>query len=253
MDLSETQFIAHNTVSDFEQPEDISDYCSLTAPPNSTLWRKPLSGDDVTAPMILTRCTQPFILAEVTVTAEVEVEWDQAGLVIFVGMNPNEAPRPVPRHRRSFHRHYQDQPTGKWLKVGLELIDEDIGVATAVAQPCCGPDWSFTPIFPAPANSSPTSPYPYQSHIQASLRIKLERVGQDLWVWYRIPDSYAGARSPAEVDREWKKARELSEFFGGVEVKSGIWVGCYASRPLEVDDGDGKGSLFVEFEGLEML
>lgn len=244
MDLSDTQFVAHNIRSDFEQPEDISEYCTLTAPPNSILWRKPYAGDDVTAPMILTRCTQPFILAEVTVTAEVEVEWDQAGLVIFVGIDPAEPPRPLLSRR---HRHFQypSQSHGKWLKVGLALIDHDIGVATAVAQPDCGPDWCFAPIF-----SGVDSPHLYHT----SLRIKLEKVGQDLWVWYRNPSSHRGGdRTPDDVDREWKKAREVSEFFGGSEIKSGIWVGCYASRPLEIDDGDGKGSLFVEFEDLEML
>lgn len=244
MDLSDTQFVAHNTRSDFEQPEDISEYCSLTAPPNSTLWRKPAAGDNVTAPMILTRCTQPFILAEVTVTVEVDVEWDQAGLAIFVGMDPSEPPRPT-RLRRNHQLHYPSESHGKWLKVGLTMFDEETGVATAVAQPNCGPDLSFTPLFDAVSTTSTQT---------KSLRIKLEKVGHDLWVWYRIPASFSrGDRSPGDVDRQWKKARELSEFFGGVEVKSGIWVGCYASRPLEIDDGDGKESLFAEFEDLEML
>jgi regulation of enolase protein 1 (concanavalin A-like superfamily) len=250
MDLSETRFIAHNLLGDFEQPEDISEYFSLTAPSNSTLWRKPIAGDDVSAPMILTRLTQPFILAEVTVTSEMDVEWDQAGLVIFVGMTPNDATVPNSRRRRRSQLERTEPQTGKWLKVGLELADEDVGVATAVAQPNCGPDWSFTPVFP---DANPDSQYSLR---RSSLRVKLEKVGQDLWVWYRIPESSSVPstyRSPDEVSRDWKKARELSEFFMGVEVKSGIWVGCYASRPLEMDEGDGKSELFVEFEDLEIL
>ena len=250
MDLSETRFTAHNLLSDFEQPEDISEYFNLTAPANSTLWRKPSSGDDVSAPMILTRLQESFCLAEVTVTAEMEAEWDQAGLVIFVGMTPNQRAMSAPRLRPN-QRGYETQP-GKWLKVGLGLADEEVGVATAVAQPGCGPDWSFTPVFSA---VDPKSPYSFR---RSSLRLKLERVGEDLWVWYRLPETHPVSNtrpSPDEVSREWRKARELSEFFAGVDVniKSGIWVGCYAGRPLEMDDGDGNSELFVEFEELMIV
>jgi regulation of enolase protein 1 (concanavalin A-like superfamily) len=261
MDLSETSFVAHNISSDFEQPENISEYFTLTAPADTTLWRKPSSGDQVSAPMILTRLRQPFILAEVTVTAEMEVEWDQAGLVIFVGMTPSDPllaqpPRSRRRQQQSQYQHQNhgydaQQSQGKWLKVGLGLADEDVGVATAVAQPNCGPDWSFTPVFP---DVDPDQPHLFR---RSSLRVKLEKVGQDLWVWYCVPDSHTtaggGYRSPNEVSRGWKKARELSEFFMGAQIKDGIWVGCYASRPLELDDGDGKSELFVEFEDLEIL
>jgi regulation of enolase protein 1 (concanavalin A-like superfamily) len=250
MDLSETRFVAHNLLSDFEQPEDISEYFSLTAPANSSLWRKPVSGDHVSAPMILTRLRQSFILAEVTITAEMEVEWDQAGLVIFVGMNPNDTNGSASRGRRSNYFGSNDPPPGKWLKAGLGLSDEEAGVATAVAQPNCGPDWSFTPLF---SDIDPEQPYCFH---RSSLRIKLEKVGQDLWVWWKIPESHAFSsnyRSPNDVSRDWKKAREVSEFFAGVEIKSGIWVGTYASRPLEMDDRDGKSELVVEFEDLEIL
>ena len=248
MDLSETRFVAHNILDEFQQPEDISEYFDLIAPANSTLWRKPISGDEVSAPMVLTRLRESFMVAEVTVTAEMEVEWDQAGLVIFAGMTPVDAAVARAQRRRGQQHGYELQP-GKWLKVGLGLADEDVGVATAVAQSGCGPDWSFTPLF---SDIDPKT----NSFRRSSLRVKIERVGQDLWVWYQIPQSHAMSdadRSPAEVGRDWKKAREVSEFFTGVEVKSGIWVGCYASRPLEMDDGDGRSELFVEFEDLSMI
>ncbi len=248
MDFSETRFEAHNLLNDFQQPEDISEYFDLSAPANSTLWRKPLSGDEVSAPMVLTRLQESLMVAEVTVTAEMEVEWDQAGLVIFAGMSPCNVPDNTTRGRRGNQHGYVAQP-GKWLKAGIGLADEDVGVATAVALPGCGPDWSFAPLFSNVETKT-------SSFRRSSLRVKLERVVQDLWVWYRIPESHAMSstgRSPAEVSRDWKKAREVSEFFTGVEVKSGIWVGCYASRPLEMDDGDGRSELFVEFEELSMI
>ena len=248
MDLSETRFTAHN-IDNFEQPEDISEYFSITAPSNSSLWRKPSSGDHVSAPMILTKLREPFILAEVTVTTEMDVEWDQAGLVLFAGMSTNQTIS-TPQRRRNNHNIQPEPSNGKWLKVGLGLSDEEVGVATAVAQPNCGPDWSFTPVFP---DIDPEHPHMFR---RSSLRLKLEKVGQDLWVWWRIPESHVvlnSYRSPDEVSRDWRKARELSEFFEGIEVKSGIWVGPYASRPLEMDDGEGKSELFVEFEDLEIL
>ena len=105
--------------------------------------------------MVLTRVREPFMLAEVTVTAEMDAEWDQAGLVIFVGMPPRTTVT-ANRPGRTNQLGYEAQ-SGKWLKAGLGLADEETGVATAVAQANCGPDWSFTPVFP---DVDPKSPYP---------------------------------------------------------------------------------------------
>jgi hypothetical protein len=46
------------------------EYFSLSAGPNTDLWRKPPDRDTATAPIVYTSLRQPFIIAEVTVTAE---------------------------------------------------------------------------------------------------------------------------------------------------------------------------------------
>lgn len=258
MDLFDVRFTAHNVNSEFQQPENISDYFHLTAPPNTKIWRKPGDQDDTTAPMILTTLEQPFILAEVTVSAEFEMDWDQGGLVIFAGSAPGQPSPPsalLRRRRPRIPGHLAQGTSGKWVKAGLEFTGGELGLSTVVANPSCGSDWSFIPAFP---HLSPEEAF---SMHMPSLRIKFERVGDDLWVWYRLPDSSATSnayRSPEMACAGWKKAREVMGFFYGIEAKSGVWVGCYASRPAEFeteDDGSSQDEdgLFVEFEDLEIL
>ncbi|KAF4973980.1 hypothetical protein F66182_17686, partial [Fusarium sp. NRRL 66182] len=67
------------------------DYFTLSAGPNTGLWRKPLNGDISTAPMVFISLRQPFVVAEVTISADWEMEWDQGGLVIFAGDAPSES------------------------------------------------------------------------------------------------------------------------------------------------------------------
>src|SRR5690349_9124253 len=74
-------------VSDDLVPEWLGSF-TLAAPPNTDLWRKPPSGDVSTAPILYTALRNPFIAAEVTVSADWELEWDQGGLVIFAGTPP---------------------------------------------------------------------------------------------------------------------------------------------------------------------
>lgn len=69
-----------------------------------------------------------------------------------------------------------------------------------------------------------------------SLRIKLERVGHALWVWYQVPLAAPGAHTPGAVGSTWKKLREVTWFFYGVEDKF-VHVGVYASRPTSVVQG----------------
>lgn len=82
------------------------------------------------------------------------------------------------------------------------------------------------------------------------------------------------ARTPSAIGNSWRKLREVTWFFWGVEDKS-VHVGVYASRPANfsmestmwaarnggrmtggVDDRGGGGSvngLVVEFEDLEIF
>ncbi|EEP80050.1 conserved hypothetical protein [Uncinocarpus reesii 1704] len=275
-------FTALNLPPDFTLPE-CMDYFSLSAAPNTDIWRKPPDRETTTAPILFTSLRQPFVIAEVTVTADWEMEWDQGGLVIFAG--------PVPRQQQQQQRPHQSTssaqqppqtqtqnptqppppypslPTGrnKWVKAGLEFSAGTVN-ASSVSATADGADWCLSPLAPPNVPTSITS-----------LRIKLERIGHSLWVWYQIPGLMTehAARTPGAIGNSWRKLREVTWFFWGVEDKS-VHVGVYASRPANLsmentmwaarnggrftgrtDDGRGSGGaangLVVEFEDLEIF
>lgn len=100
-----------------------------------------------------------------------------------------------------------------------------------------GADWSISALSPRQA-------------ARPDLRIKMERIGYALWVWYE--DEVLG----------WKKLREVTWFFWGVDDKA-VRVGVYASRPanfgMSMQDRShgglqnrGARNLCVDFEGLEI-
>jgi regulation of enolase protein 1 (concanavalin A-like superfamily) len=256
---------------------------TIAAPPNTDLWRKPPSRDTSTAPILYTALRNPFIAAEVTVSADWELEWDQGGLVIFAGAPPgqvitaaapsldapniislsldddNELPMsdlsstetspaqsPLPvldTHSSSLDHdlpppYIQPIPAAKWVKVGLEFCNNACH-ATSVVANSDGADWSLSALPPHHAR-------------RLDLRVKIERIGYALWVWYE--DEVLG----------WKKLREVTWFFWGVEDKA-VRVGVYASRPANFGmslfdrrHGGGGGNtgarnLCVDFEGLEIF
>jgi regulation of enolase protein 1 (concanavalin A-like superfamily) len=205
---------------------------TLSAPPNTDLWRKTPARDTYTAPILYKRLRYPFVSAEVTVCAEWSLEWDQAGLVIFAGAPPGQSITAIPSNGNSTS-YSSHVPSSKWVKVGLEFYNETFN-ATSVCATSDGADWSRS-VLPS-----------YQAE-RADLRIKLERIDYALWVHYE--DHRHG----------WKKIREVTWFFWGVEDKS-VWVGVYASRPAsfpvaqyERDHGRNfDRHLCVEFEDLEI-
>lgn len=239
---------------------------TLAAPPNTDLWRKPPRSDTSTAPILYTALRNPFIAAEVTVSADWELEWDQGGLVIFAGAPPgrigavtaaaqtaaNSTPAPtattttatttnnagtgVPVVQRGPPPPYvPPAPASKWVKVGLEFCNNACH-ATSVCATSDGADWALTALPPHHAR-------------RLDLRVKIERIGYALWVWYE--DEVSG----------WKKLREVTWFFWGVEDKA-VRVGVYASRPAnfgttQYERRHGGPSvtqrnLCVDFEGLEI-
>lgn len=259
MAIERSSFALLNLPSSFELPT-CMDYFTLNAPPDTHIWRKPASRDTTTAPLIYTSLRHPFVIAEVTVTGGWEMEWDQAGLVIFAGSPPGEQAPLSPRSRsRPVRNDLSAQ--GRWVKAGLEFTGGTLNASCTVAMSPCGADWSLSPVL------SLAMPHEALAVEMSSLRIKFERVGDALWVWYRMPgvSSCSSPPSPATVGAEWRKMREVMGFFLGVEDKNGVWVGCYASRPMtfmpsrswemargnsEIDDRDG---LLVEFEDLEIF
>jgi regulation of enolase protein 1 (concanavalin A-like superfamily) len=262
--------IPHNGV-----PEWMGSF-TLAASPNTDLWRKPPSRDTSTAPILYTALRNPFIAAEVTVSADWELEWDQGGLVIFAGAPPGQmvtaavplqdppsvislslddtpspslsstdttpahspaTDTPTRRDRSPPPPYITPAPAAKWVKVGLEFCNNACH-ATSVVANSDGADWSLSAL-------------PAHHARRLDLRVKIERIGYALWVWYE--DDVMG----------WKKLREVTWFFWGVEDKA-VRVGVYASRPANFgvslfdrrDDGGvnaGARNLCVDFEGLEIF
>jgi len=161
------------------------------------------------------------------------------------------------RRRRPSLIHDDNPECGKWVKAGLEFTGGTLHASSVVATSPSGADWSLSPLFP------PGNFHESLSSDASSLRIKFERIGEALWIWYRNPaaSSFWVPRSPEIASAGWTKMREVMGFFSGVESKGGVWLGCYASRPMDfmtssswegADDGLGRG-LTVEFEELEIL
>lgn len=259
MDLDTSQFETLNVAPTFKLPDNL-DYFTLTAPPNTRICRNDASRDETTAPMMLTRLSHPLVVAEVTITADFDMEWDQAGLIVFTGPPPCRTPS-SPALRRRRLQPTEEVEAGKWVKAGLEFTGGGINVSSVVATSASGGDWSLSPLLCAESLRDSYEP------INFSLRLKFERIGDALWIWYRNVDCPSSSlpRTPEAVYAAWRKLREVSGFFRGVELKGDVWVGCYASRPVNFVAGDdwddrfgmpesGEGpGLTVEFEDLEIL
>lgn len=277
MALDPSSFTLRNTAPDFSLPEEM-DFFSLTAPPNSTISRKPPSRDTLTAPMLYSALRFPFVVAEVTVSAHWECEWDQAGLIIFNGIEPGETPLPSPRpvHSSNGPRDRSESPPGKWVKAGLEFTAGKIQASSVVAS-SDGSDLSLSPLLLPPVHAGSYYPTPY-----SSLRIKFERIGPSLWVWYKLPnelqnqvmglDNIHGeepiSESPEAASEGWLKLREVGNFFSSRLDDKATWVGVYASRPFAgtsgglvwdlmhgtgTREGEGGRGLVVDFENLEIF
>ena len=224
------------------------DYFTLTALPNTHLWRKAPAHDTSTAPIVYTALRHPFVVAEVTVSADWEMEWDQGGLVIFAGDVPEQTPLTERGSARS-HRPTR-QPSCRWVKAGLEFAAGTVNAASVCAT-SYGSDWTLTPL------AVPDLPTTI-----SSLRIKLERIGHSLWVWYQLPMLSPYDASPGGIGGAWRKLREVTGFFWEVEDKS-VHVGVYASRPAHFQlsstwesaqsGGTGGMGLVVEFDDLEIF
>ncbi|KAJ5712634.1 hypothetical protein N7493_009102 [Penicillium malachiteum] len=250
-----SSFTALNLPSEFTLPR-CMEYFTLTAGPNTDLWRKPPNGDTSTAPIVFTSLRHPFVIAEVTVSADWEMEWDQGGLVIFAGAAPQSfSDTPILATSR---RVGAARPPCKWVKAGMEFSGGTVN-ASSVSATADGADWCLSPLN-----------QPVQGPMVNSLRIKLERIGHALWIWYQVPSASPYALSPGAVGSTWKKLREVTWFFYGVEDKF-VHVGVYASRPtslgrgqtmwdtmhgLSLDSSSTSGTadgLVVEFEDLEIF
>jgi regulation of enolase protein 1 (concanavalin A-like superfamily) len=234
---------------------------TLTAPPRTDLWRKPPGRDTSTAPILFTALRFPFVSAEVTVVANWKLEWDQAGLVIFAGppagplvqppdldltaLPSNYIVVPPPEHLLrptleppsyvDSNGDVSSSPETRWVKLSLEFLSNSLFVSSTHATGT-GADWS---------RSALPSYHAQGSH----LRLKFERLGHALWLYYE--DQFMG----------WTKIREITGFFFGVNDKQ-VRIGVYASRPASFASNPtpltGRAELLdenlcVEFEDLAIF
>lgn len=246
---------------------DCMDYFSLTAGPNTNLWRKPPTGDIATAPIVFTSLRNRFTMAEVTVSADWEMEWDQGGLVIFTGPTPEALELSTTTRTATYSDRHRTRTTGtriprlqqqagsracKWVKAGMEYT-AGAAHASSVSATADGADWCAAPL----TNIQQTGDQMPSTSFH-SLRIKLERVGYSLWIWYQEQSPSPYAMEPEEMMWSWKKLREVSWFFYGVDNKF-VHVGAYASRPYSPSStwpgstGDEDDGLEVEFDDLEIF
>lgn len=224
------------------------DYFTLTAQPGTKIWREAGLPDTITAPMVFTVLHEPLIIAEVTITANWELEWDQAGFVIFVGGSPRGDRQTQP---------YNRAPSRRWVKAGLEFHSGILHVSSAAAIAPLGADRALARL---PINNA------FEAQLRSGMqggRIKIERIGDALWIWYQPGQTsyHTAFRSPAEASSEWQKVREVAGFFWGMDRKDEVWIGCYASRPMQRTPTttisrraeDDRNGLRVEFEDLEII
>lgn len=181
-----------------------------------------------TVPVLCKRLRYPFASAEVTVSADWELQWDQAGLVLFVGAPPGQNRLAAPSNDGAPPPY---SPTPLWVKVGLELYNESFNATSCVSTTPDSVDWSRSRLRDYHAS-------------RLDLRVRLERVGRGLWLHYE------------DGSHGWVKIRELNQFFRDVEDKL-VWVGVYVSRPanppITRDSGQHLDShLYVDFHGLEI-
>lgn len=236
---------AYNIDGEFQQQTDINEYFSLTSQSDRKIWRLVSSRDEFTAPMLLRRLDRPFVIAEATVTVALEMDFDQAGIVLFLDTSPND-PWVSPSSREGRRRGNGHARPGKWVTVSLQMSESDIGIGIAVTNPDRGPDFSFNAVNLDDKNRCALGGQNY-----VSLRLKLENVNNMLWIYYMIPDVHRHeGQSVEEITSQWKRVREVNGFFNDVSMKPSVLVGCYASRPLDDDESP---SLTAEFEDLELL
>jgi hypothetical protein len=235
--------------------EDVAEYFTLTAAADTKIWRG--NRDVFSAPMVVTkpRPVQSFHVIEVTVTVAFTENQDQAGLVLFFDMTPDQpwyGPSSVDGRRRRRSGNGEMHHTGRWATAALRQVDEDqVDFVTAVTRPGCEPDRSSSYFRPRELCTDAFSTG------DSTIRIKIERVDDKLWVSYRpeMPDSEEDDRSPEYVEQSWRRVREVDGFFNDLMAKRTVMVGCYAGRPLprEYDEGEIGIHLVAEFENLSLL
>ncbi|KAH7068633.1 hypothetical protein FB567DRAFT_555241 [Paraphoma chrysanthemicola] len=196
---------------------------TLSAPPDTDIWRKPPSHNAFNAPThpstLPTYPLSTFQRAKLTFTLPPATQlrqYDQAGLLLHFtkpGLAPNQT---------------------KWIKTGIEFYYGKPYVATVGCDTWA--DWSLTPDPAFDVNDANARP-------GATIEIRREKdvLGKSLWVYLIVKDAQGKEERRPVREVTWALAEEQ-----GWEVG----VGGYVCRPTT--EG-GEGELEGEFgEGVEI-
>ncbi|KAF9462798.1 hypothetical protein BDZ94DRAFT_1260364 [Collybia nuda] len=191
----------------------------LSVSPDTDLWLKPapLNGPPGSLPLISK--SQPtfytpirlatFNRASVTVSFFAEQLYDQAGAILLY---PGD--------------------TSKWIKAGLEYVDEQAKRSVVVASGGDhGADWSVSPPLASAKDTDPT-----KGIVRSTVEFEREEGGRGTSLMIKI-----GGEVVREVTWVFAKGKEDA----GEEE---IWVGIYGARPAKGDIGDLK----VQVEAWEL-
>ncbi|KAJ5567704.1 AP complex mu/sigma subunit [Penicillium sp. DV-2018c] len=120
-------------------------------------------------PIVYTTLRHPFVVAEVTVSRRLGTR-----------MGPR---RPGDLHHTLTEttslRSRTSRPPCKWVKADVELSSGTVN-ASSVRATANGADWCLSPLAQGETG-------PGVGIVINSLRIKVERVGDALWIWYQVP------------------------------------------------------------------
>ncbi|CAM1507582.1 Fc.00g072230.m01.CDS01 [Cosmosporella sp. VM-42] len=185
---------------------------TLSAQPNTDIWKKPPSHDVFTAPF-RPHSIAPlnhFLSATLTFTTTYIHQFDQAGLLlIFTSTSPSK------------------NPARKWIKTGIEFFNSQTRYSTV----CCDrwADWSVAGT-------------PHSKDIQEgkrSVTVRVERQGgaDGLCLWAYVLDG--GEKVPL---------REIAWVYGDNPEEWELEVSAAVARPGKEIDGE----LEVQFENFEV-
>ncbi|KAJ9661570.1 hypothetical protein H2201_006426 [Coniosporium apollinis] len=189
---------------------------TLSAPPNTDIWRKPPATDRYNCPTKLSapKPLKLFKSARITFSAAWVQQYDQGGLLLQFS-HPS-APNVFGK---------KDTPP-KWLKTGVEFYYGKPYVSTVGCDRFA--DWSIFPVTE-------------EGPVTLEARREGDEHGKSLWIYQLV----LGKESEV-VER--KPLREVGWFFA--DEKDGGWevaVGTYACRPAKGDCGE----LEVKFSDLQ--
>ncbi len=189
---------------------------TLSASPDTDIWRKPPSSNPLNAFSAPTYYQSQlplnkFSSVSVTVSAQWKETYDQGGLIFVLPERENEA--------------------RKWIKTGIEFVGGNPSLSVVACDRWA--DWSLVPL---------TESIEREGSMGKGVGIEMRREEDgSLWIYVREKDVEGG--------EGLRPVREVTWAFEDEDERE-CWIGVYAARPAK---GEGVGELEVGFEGLRIV